>query len=172
MKSLVARENPRAARPEQARFLDAHTLQLQTSISELGYKKLERARKLMGSGDGEWLSLEAVIERLAEFYLERKDPVCKAERVIMRANRASKGKVDEPMSQEWDATPKTLPANSAQAMPHAEAVSSSLEADSDVASNSAQARSEEQNLKLRPPVNVETIPTASTAIPAAVGHHG
>ncbi|MCM2281103.1 MAG: hypothetical protein NDI61_04580 [Bdellovibrionaceae bacterium] len=125
----VARENPRAARPEQARFLDAHTLQLQTPISEVGYNKLERTRELMASGDGEWLSLETVIERLSEFYLERKDPVRKAERAIARAAH-------------------TLPVNSAQA------------------------RSEEQSLKLGSPVNAKTIPTSDAAIPAAVAHQG
>ncbi|MCM2282342.1 MAG: HNH endonuclease, partial [Bdellovibrionaceae bacterium] len=142
----VARENPRAAQSEQARFLDAHTLQLQTPISEVSYKKLERARELMASGNGEWLSLETVIERLAEFYLERKDPVRKAERAIGRTNRASEGKADEPMPQEWDAKPKTLLANSAQA------------------------RSEEQNLKPVSPVNAETLSTSGAAIPAAVAH--
>ncbi|MCM2282757.1 MAG: hypothetical protein NDI61_13030 [Bdellovibrionaceae bacterium] len=40
----VARENPRAARPEQARFLDAHTLELSTPLSEANYK-LGRGKK-------------------------------------------------------------------------------------------------------------------------------
>ncbi|MCM2280667.1 MAG: hypothetical protein NDI61_02335 [Bdellovibrionaceae bacterium] len=80
----VARENPRAARPEQARFLDAHTLELSTPLSEVSYKKLERVREVMASAAGEWLSLETVIERLSEFYLERKDPVRKAERAMHR----------------------------------------------------------------------------------------
>ncbi|MCM2281013.1 MAG: HNH endonuclease [Bdellovibrionaceae bacterium] len=211
----VARENPRAARPEQARFLDAHTLQLQTPISEVGYKKLERARELMASGDGEWLSLETAIEQLAEFYLERKDPVRKAERAIMWASRtlegqrnpssrlkpsaplhqmatpnekvqpsqtaqsfapertsmeAAAGKTDEPMLQEWGATPNALPANSARAMPHAETANPAAADDSSVASNSAQARSEEQNLKPVSPVSSEVVSISSAAIPAAVAH--
>ncbi|MCM2280787.1 MAG: HNH endonuclease [Bdellovibrionaceae bacterium] len=147
----VARENPRAVRPEQARFLDAHTLQLQTPISEAGYKKLERARELMASGDGEWLSLETVIERLAELYLERKDPVRKAERAHLRETH-------------------TLPGNSARAMPQAEKANPSLSVDSDVVPNSAQARSEEQNLKPVSPVNAETLSTSGAALPAAVAH--
>ncbi|MCM2281792.1 MAG: hypothetical protein NDI61_08085 [Bdellovibrionaceae bacterium] len=197
----VARENPRAARPEQARFLDAHTLQLQTPISEVGYKKLERVRELMafgdGDGDGEWQSLESVIERLAEFYLVRKDPVRKAERALARAARSTdvqpkqtdhshqtiesnalanthldiaEGKADESVPSVKNTTPNTLPVNSARAMQHAETVNPAAAADSNVASNSAQARSEEQNLKLRPPVDSETGSASGAAIPAAVAH--
>ncbi|MCM2281374.1 MAG: HNH endonuclease [Bdellovibrionaceae bacterium] len=83
----VARENPRAARPEQARFLDAHTLELSTPLSESGYRKLERVRELMASSQREWVSLEHAIESLAEFYLQRKDPVRRAERAEWRRRR-------------------------------------------------------------------------------------
>ncbi|MCM2282310.1 MAG: HNH endonuclease [Bdellovibrionaceae bacterium] len=87
----VARANPRAARPEQARFLDAHTLELNTPLSEAGYKKLERVRELMAYGAGEWISLEKTIEALAEFYLERKDPVLCADRVQRRRAKKASG---------------------------------------------------------------------------------
>ncbi|MCM2280242.1 MAG: HNH endonuclease [Bdellovibrionaceae bacterium] len=83
----VARVNPRAARPEQARFLDAHTLELSTPLSESGYRKLERVRELMSSSQREWVSLEHAIESLAEFYLQRKDPVRRAERAERRRRR-------------------------------------------------------------------------------------
>ncbi|MCM2281882.1 MAG: hypothetical protein NDI61_08555, partial [Bdellovibrionaceae bacterium] len=88
----VARENPRAVRPEQARFLDAHTLELSTPLSEANYKKLERVREVMASASSEWLSLETVIERLSEFYLERKDPVRKAERAVRRVQQKQDGR--------------------------------------------------------------------------------
>ncbi|MCM2280279.1 MAG: hypothetical protein NDI61_00375 [Bdellovibrionaceae bacterium] len=84
----VARENPRAAHPEQARYLDAHTLELSTPLSEDGYKKLERVRELMASSRGKWVSLESAIENLAEFYLQRKDPVRRAERAEQRQRNA------------------------------------------------------------------------------------
>ncbi|MCM2281523.1 MAG: HNH endonuclease, partial [Bdellovibrionaceae bacterium] len=84
----VARVNPRATRPEQARFLDAYTLELCTPLSEVGYKKLQRARELMASSLGEWVSLESAIENLAEFYLQRKDPVRRAERAERRHRKA------------------------------------------------------------------------------------
>ncbi len=75
----VASVHPREKIPEKARYLNAQDMELHLCIHHDLYQKLQRVKDL-----AEAVSIEGALEELCEFYLQKKDPVKKAERVIQK----------------------------------------------------------------------------------------
>ncbi|MCM2281330.1 MAG: HNH endonuclease [Bdellovibrionaceae bacterium] len=81
----VAAHAPRAAVPERMRFIDENTLELQAPILEHSALILKRAQDLLSQSRGKAMNLDETIQAIGEFFLERKDPVRRAERAAKRA---------------------------------------------------------------------------------------
>src|SRR6185312_7408275 len=77
----VARENPRAVVSERAKYVSEDRVELRLGISEELLKKLKRIQDLESQRSRKAASLEDALEKLAETYLEKNDPIKKAERV-------------------------------------------------------------------------------------------
>ena len=78
----VASACPKAAVKEKVAYIQASRLALQCGVSEDLMKKLERVKDLVGSS-----SLEHALEAMAECYLEKHDPIRKAERASLRKQK-------------------------------------------------------------------------------------
>ena len=76
----VARENPKAAVSERAKYVSDERVELRLGISEELLKKLRRIQDLESQRSRKAASLEDALEKLAEVYLEKNDPVKKAQR--------------------------------------------------------------------------------------------
>ena len=80
----VARVAPREAVPERMRFVAEDRLELRLGISKSLREKLERVRDLESQRTANPVSLEETLAALLDVYLESKDPVKRAERVLKR----------------------------------------------------------------------------------------
>ncbi len=80
----VAKENPKAATPEKAKYVSAQRLEVRLGLDEASMLKLRRTQDLVSGALGKAASLEQTLEVLAEFYLKHKDPVVKAKRVVAK----------------------------------------------------------------------------------------
>ena len=70
----VARENPKAAVSERAKYVSDERVELRLGISEELLKKLRRIQDLESQRSRKAASLEDALEKLAEVYLEKNDP--------------------------------------------------------------------------------------------------
>ncbi|MGE3975824.1 MAG: hypothetical protein AB7F59_14970, partial [Bdellovibrionales bacterium] len=82
----VAKASPREATPERMKFVSEERLNLQMGISEQLQQKLKRAQELESQRQQKHVSLEETLEALLNVYLEKKDPVQKAQKLQYRAN--------------------------------------------------------------------------------------
>jgi hypothetical protein len=87
LEKQVAEANPRAALAESARYVNGWLLELQTPISEENFKLLKRVQELMRDKAKATVSIEETLRDLCTDYLDRKDPVRKAQRTVERAQR-------------------------------------------------------------------------------------
>ncbi len=80
----IKREYPEKAVQERARYISEDRLELKLGISEDLLEKLKRVQDLLSQRLQRNATLEETLEDLAEFYLEKKDPVVKLapERVV------------------------------------------------------------------------------------------
>jgi hypothetical protein len=76
----VARRNPKADAAESARPLSGERVALKFSISQQGEDNLRRVRVLLGKAQPKLPSLEKTLEVLVHEYLEKHDPVRRAQR--------------------------------------------------------------------------------------------
>ncbi len=76
----VARINPRAGAPEKIKYLSKNLVQLTITVSQEGFEKFQRAEALAAQKGKKFLGRGGVVELLAEEYVERHDPVRKADR--------------------------------------------------------------------------------------------
>jgi hypothetical protein len=83
----VAKENPRAAVPEQARYVSEKIIELKVGFSEENYEILKRSQDLCAQKLGRHVSLEETITYLGREFNERTDPVKKAKRAHERTER-------------------------------------------------------------------------------------
>jgi hypothetical protein len=83
----IAKENPRAAAPEQARYVAEKIIELRIGFSEENYEILKRSQDLYAQKLGCHVSLEQTIAYLGRDFNERTDPVKKAERAHVRAEQ-------------------------------------------------------------------------------------
>jgi len=80
----VARVAPREATPERMKFLAEDRLELRLGISKSLKEKLERVRDLESQRTANPVSIEETLDVLLDVYLESKDPVKRAERVLKK----------------------------------------------------------------------------------------
>lgn len=87
----VAKENPRVAVPERVKPVAENLMKLELGITDQIHEDLKRAQDLCSSQSGKPATLEDTLRELLKFYLDRKDPVKRAERAQAREER--KGQV-------------------------------------------------------------------------------
>ena len=86
----VARMNPRAAR-ERIKPVNGDEAEVTLRVSRKVLTKLERVKVLEANRGAGELSFSALLEGLADFYMQRKDPVVKADRNSARAEFSDAG---------------------------------------------------------------------------------
>lgn len=86
----VARVNPKGAVPEKASYVSGDRLKLELGVSESILGMLRRAQDLAAQSKQKTVSLEETLQEVLECYLERKDPVRKAERAAARDEMRSR----------------------------------------------------------------------------------
>ena len=75
---------PQAAAPERSRYVSEKRLGLSLGVSEELMLKLRRAQDQVSQSLGRPATLEDTLEQMTTFYLEHKDPLEKARRVIAK----------------------------------------------------------------------------------------
>ena len=81
----VARRNPEQSEaPEKARYVRENRLALELRVSEELMKKLRRAQDLASQSLGKLASLEETLDAMVEMFLEKRDPIKRAERASVR----------------------------------------------------------------------------------------
>ena len=80
----VARLQPKCAAPDRMRPLSEDLVKLEMSVSKAVLAKLTRAQALLASQSGKHTGFEGVLEQVLNEYLERHDPVKRAERAVCR----------------------------------------------------------------------------------------
>jgi hypothetical protein len=83
----VAKENPRAAVPDQAKYVSEDLMEMRFGISEENYQILLRSQDLCSQAMGRKVSMEETLVHLAREFNKRKDPVEKAERAQERVKQ-------------------------------------------------------------------------------------
>jgi 5-methylcytosine-specific restriction endonuclease McrA len=81
----VARVNPKMAIPEKTKYVSENRLELKMGISQAIHDQLIRVQDLESKRMAKGASLEETLQALLQVYLEVKDPVKRAERVLKRA---------------------------------------------------------------------------------------
>ena len=92
----VARVAPKVVAPERMKFVAEDRLELRLGISKNLKERLERARDLEAQRTGRAVSIEDTLETLLDVYLEAKDPVKRAERVVKRKKVATENNAENP----------------------------------------------------------------------------
>jgi hypothetical protein len=82
LEKAVARENPKAATQEVAKYVSEKRLDLRLGVDEELMVKLRRAQDQVSQSTGKPASLEETLREAISFYLRHKDPLEKARRVI------------------------------------------------------------------------------------------
>ena len=80
----VARMVPREATPERIKFISEDRVELRLGLSKAAKEKLKRVQDLESQRTARPVSLEETLEALLNVYLEAKDPLKRAERVMKR----------------------------------------------------------------------------------------
>lgn len=70
----VAAEKPAKAK-EKTKYLSANTIEVKAVLAEAGERALKRAQDILSKKQGKSLTLGEVIEKLANLYLEKSDPL-------------------------------------------------------------------------------------------------
>ena len=78
----IARENPRAARPDSLKHLTHDVLEIKGALCEEAAAVLERVQEVESQRTGKPCSFSDAILAMGKLYLDKKDPVKKAERNI------------------------------------------------------------------------------------------
>ncbi|MGE3975398.1 MAG: HNH endonuclease [Bdellovibrionales bacterium] len=87
LEQQVAKVVPKEAVPERLKFVSEERLNLQMGISEKLHQKLKRAQELESQRQQKHVSLEETLEAMLDVYLEKKDPIQKAEKLMHRARQ-------------------------------------------------------------------------------------
>ncbi len=80
-KKIVA-ERPKEAVRDKMTYLQPSQVKLVCGISEELMKEIERVKEIVSQNTGRPANLEETLKAMATLYLERKDPIKKAERVL------------------------------------------------------------------------------------------
>ena len=84
LEKAVAKENPREATQEAAKYVSEKRLDLRLGVDEELMLKLRRAQDQVSQSSGKPASLEDTLRAAIYFYLHHKDPLEKAKRVIAK----------------------------------------------------------------------------------------
>lgn len=87
-RAVVAR-NPEVVVREEIKPVYLNRSELRCGVTPQLEKKLDRVRALVAQSTGKPCSLESALDALCDVYLERRDPIKKAERVVKRAAKSS-----------------------------------------------------------------------------------
>ncbi|MCM0606472.1 MAG: HNH endonuclease [Xanthomonadaceae bacterium] len=91
----VVKVRPEQATPERARYVTASRVKLELGLSETDMLRLRKVQDLLSQARGKSVSLEEVLIKMTDEYLERHDPVEKAKRVKVKKGLVLKA---EPVS--------------------------------------------------------------------------
>ncbi len=84
LERAVAKVNPKAGVEEGMRFISENILEFRAAIGAETEKLIKRAQDLLSQSEGRAASFEETLRAIAQCYLEKKDPVIKAQRVLRR----------------------------------------------------------------------------------------
>jgi len=89
--SEVARLNPRRTVRERAKPVDGNQVEIKVTLTNEQYGLLKRAQDLIAQSKGKSPGLAETLGAVAEFFVERRDPVRKAERALKRVSTTANG---------------------------------------------------------------------------------
>jgi hypothetical protein len=81
----VAKINPKIATPERTRYVNGERVEIRVCVSEAVMKKIKRAQDLESQRTSSACDLEVTLEAIVDLYLEKRDPVKKAQRILDKA---------------------------------------------------------------------------------------
>jgi 5-methylcytosine-specific restriction endonuclease McrA len=81
----VAKINPKIATPERTRYVNEERVEIRVCVSEAVMKKIKRAQNLESQRTRSACDLEMTLEAIVDLYLEKRDPVKKAQRILNKA---------------------------------------------------------------------------------------
>ena len=84
LKKKIVAERPKEAVRDKITYLQPSQVKLVCGISEELMKEIERIKELVSQNTGRPANLEETLKAMATLYLERKDPIKKAERVLAK----------------------------------------------------------------------------------------
>jgi hypothetical protein len=87
----VAKVNPKESRPDRASYLSETMVALSGTVSEKTYQRLKRIQDLVSQSKQKAATLDDALDVVFEEYLERHDPVRKAERIAMKSRLTQEG---------------------------------------------------------------------------------
>jgi len=90
----IARAAPQTLTPERAKYVTADRIKLELGVSEELMKKLKRVQDLFSQAGSRAATLEEALNVMADLYLERKDPVVKAKRIVMKSEMKNQSKTE------------------------------------------------------------------------------
>jgi hypothetical protein len=100
----IAKEFPEKQIQEQTRYVSEKRIELKLGISEELYEMLKRIQDIASSQSQNALNLEQTLQEMAEVYLEKKDPIKKAERAQKRTS-------PKPVPGQESSNPRFIPAS-------------------------------------------------------------
>jgi hypothetical protein len=100
----IAKEFPEKQIQEQTRYVSENRIELKLGISEELYEMLKRIQDIASSQSQNALNLEQTLQEMAEVYLEKKDPIKKAERAQKRTS-------PKPVPGQESSNPRFIPAS-------------------------------------------------------------
>ena len=80
----IVKIKPLIATPERAKYINQSRIKLELGLEETAMLKLRRVQDLLSQSLSKSASLEDTLIAMTEFYLQHKDPVMKAKRVIAK----------------------------------------------------------------------------------------
>jgi hypothetical protein len=80
----ITKISPKDAKPDQMKYVGKDTLRYEVNVSEETDQDLRRARELICEKMGRGVSFDEVLGLLAKEYVERRDPLRKAQRAVSR----------------------------------------------------------------------------------------
>jgi hypothetical protein len=89
----ISKISPKDARPDQTKYVGKDTLRYEVNVSEGTDQDFKRAKELICEKMGRSVSFDEVLGLLAKEYLERRDPVRKAQRALQKNMKRTKNTV-------------------------------------------------------------------------------
>ena len=86
----IVKEKPETLVRDKMKYVDETRVQLTCGISEKLMREIERVKDLVSQSTTKPCNLEGALKAMAALYLERKDPVKKAERVLSKPELSSR----------------------------------------------------------------------------------